>query len=167
MKAISFDYGKTYNPLGIVKSTSETLSSLGKIEITYHKGRLFLGRLLLGRGEPPPVNESSKWNNVEISLEGRRAIEIFRTLYGLEGRFFDENFTENETKQMRTLLSEKGVLIRNTCISRLMWVRIPQAFTASICVLLLIMEFFSGDLGLGMIAPILIISGMMVLLSKS
>jgi hypothetical protein len=167
MKAISFDYGNTYNPLGIVKNISETLSSLGEIEITYHKGRLFLGRLLLGRGEPPPVNESSKWNNVEISLGGRRTIEIFKTIYGLEGKFFDENFAENEIKQMGTLLSEKGVFIRNTCISRLMWIRIPQAFTASMGMLLLIMEYSSGDLGLGMIAPILIISGMMVLLSKS
>jgi len=110
-----------------IESIVAALGSSGQVEAKYSRGRLYLARLLLGKGHPKPVNKENNWNQVKISYCGKDAIEILDSDFGPEGRFFDENFTKSETRQMKDALADAEVFFQKAYLSRIKWIRISQA----------------------------------------
>lgn len=96
----------------------EVLNRYGKPEVQYFKQRAYLAALFLGRGHPIPVNENDNWNSVRITYKGKVAIEIFDSILGPEGYFFNERFTESENQQIKTAFSETGFFTRQDYISK-------------------------------------------------
>lgn len=150
-----------------VDSIVKALNRSGKAEATYLKGRLFLARFFLGKGHPIPVHEDDNWNHVNITYQGKNALEISDSDYGPEGQFFDENFTEGETQQIENAFADAEVVIQKIYLSRMKWIRVLQVFGALVAGLLVGEELLSGSPVLQVLPPLFITLCFLILLSRT
>jgi hypothetical protein len=97
---------KRYNRSLRIESILTALNRSGQAEAKYFRGRSYLATLLLGRGDLEEMNESSKWNHVRITYQGKDAVEIFDSRLGPDGCIFTEDFTEDENTQIRNALGD-------------------------------------------------------------
>lgn len=149
------------------RSVIDALNCYGKTKVEYSKGRLYLARLLLGKGHPKPVNEGENWNHVKITYKGKKAIEIFDSDYGMEGQFFDENFTEDEIHEIENAFADAGVSTKKKYWLKMTWVRIIQIFGALLGLMLAIETLFSGGSVLQIFISISFSLCFLILLSRT
>lgn len=128
-----------------IKSIVAALNRPGAAEAEYFRGRSYLTWLLLGKGHPTPVNEDNEWNQVTISCQGKDAIEIFDQKGGPDGRFFDENFTEDEKRRIINALAEIDIFTWQDYISRRRWTRPLLVTLVLVGSLGVVRGFMSGD----------------------
>jgi hypothetical protein len=168
MKNIRIQNGSRYNKSEKIKNLLAALSQYGKVEAEYFKGRLFLARILFGKGQPKSVEEEdNKWNQVKISYQERNAIEFLFSDWGCEGIFFDENFAENETQQIITAITQAEVLIQNKYLVRMKWTRAVFILGILLGSLAVVGDIMAGDTLLQMSPHLFVVFGFLFFLSRT
>jgi hypothetical protein len=114
MKLLGITTWYQKNRLERVNSILDILNRRGQSKAVYCKGRSFIATLLFGKGHPKPVDQTDEWNYVRVTYQGKYAFEIFYSKLGSEGRFFDDNFTEDETQYIINALAHAGVDIKES-----------------------------------------------------
>ncbi|MGD2250941.1 MAG: hypothetical protein PVF58_21285 [Candidatus Methanofastidiosia archaeon] len=128
-----------------LESILDALGQLGEVKVEYFKGRHFVFRHLFGR-KRTPSNKNENWNLVRIFYEGKHAIEIFDSDFGgYKGRFFDENFTESEIKEMEDVLKDAKTFFQKKYFARIWWIRALYLCCIVAGLTLILLEFQSGD----------------------
>ncbi|KYK37456.1 MAG: hypothetical protein AYK19_21480 [Theionarchaea archaeon DG-70-1] len=166
MKHIVVQDWNKYNRSDRIKSIVAALKRSGKTEVEYFKGRLYLARLLLGKGHPKHVNKDDNWNQVRITYEGKIAINIFDSDFGPDGYFFDENFSEDEIQQINNAFADADVSIQKGYTLRMTWIRLLHVCGALLALLLAVGELKSGD-PVSQILPLFLTLGFLILLSRT
>jgi hypothetical protein len=102
--------------------------------VTYYKGRSYLLSLLLGRGHLKSVNEENEWNYVRVEYQGKIAFELFFSFLGCDGRFFNENYTNDEINNIKKTLDNAEIYIQYNLMKLYEYTRfltIPAIFIGS------------------------------------
>lgn len=108
MRIVASRWNK-YNLPNKISSITEVLDQSGEVKVRYFRGRPYLITLLLGEGGPTLVSRDDNWNKVKITYNKKHAIEIFLSIFGPDGHFFDQNFTEKEIQTIKEAFSEGGM----------------------------------------------------------
>ena len=87
-----------------------TLNETGLARAEYFVERSSLKALVLpGRTLQPAT--SPEWSHVRGSYQGENAFEIFDSVFGPYGYFFDENFNEGEIQEILNAFSRAGITV--------------------------------------------------------
>lgn len=145
MKYIDVKYWSKQNRIERIKGIVESLGRSGHAEAEYFKGRSYLPRIFLGIGKPKSMTEDEKWNHVIIKYNEKTALEILDSDFGIDGRYFDEDFRESENQQIMNCLSVSGASIQRAYASRIRWLRFILIFGAILELVMIVESSHNND----------------------
>ncbi len=110
MKRMVITTWKKTNRTEKIEKILRTLNEAGLARVEYFMEGSSLKALVLPERTLQEVT-SHEWSHVRGSYQGKNAFEIFDSVFGPYGHFFDENFNESEIQEILNAFHSAGISI--------------------------------------------------------
>ncbi|MBU7046321.1 MAG: hypothetical protein HXS54_07760 [Theionarchaea archaeon] len=94
----------------IIEKILRTLDEAGLARAEYSVERSSMKALVLPERTLQEVT-SHEWSHVRVSYQGKNAFEIFDSVFGPYGYFFDENFNQSEIQEILNAFHSAGISV--------------------------------------------------------
>ena len=93
-----------------IEKILRTLNEAGHARAEYFVERSSMKALVLPERTLQEVT-SHEWSHVRVSYQGKNALEIFDSVFGPYGYFFDENFDQGEIQEILNAFQSAGISV--------------------------------------------------------